>query len=121
MSQVKALPPGNRNIVVPLPPRPGPGSNGGAAAGRGGGGPATRAAARAAGGSGSGAAAQAVHYIVDLTALNHGAVHARLRASDASFGCSGACACLPIALEVPGSAWQYLAVPADLVPPSAWP
>lgn len=97
LPQVKALPFGNRNIIVALPPRPSPGSDGSGAAGRGGG---TRAATRAAGGSGSEAAAQAVCYIVDLTALSHAAVHARLQASDATFECSRPCACLPIALEV---------------------
>ncbi|PRW44629.1 Right handed beta helix region [Chlorella sorokiniana] len=73
--RVKALPAGNRNIVVAL--------QRGQPSGR------QRAAA-----------AQGPMFIVDLTALSQEEVHRRLRESDPNFECDYQhCACLPIALE----------------------
>lgn len=75
---VKALPLGNRSIIVPVK-RSSPGGDAAAAA-----------AARA----------QAL-YVVDLSALSPGEVHRRLAEDDSSFRCDDQnCACLAIALEV---------------------
>lgn len=74
--RVKALPAGNRNIIVAV--KRGNPSGGGQRA----------------------AAGDAV-YIVDVTALSQEEVHRRLKESDSFFECDYQhCACLPIALEV---------------------